>query len=113
MVYEAHEKIREILTEYNDTLRGRCAICLEDYKNEDGEKDSLLFSQRPDLVRVDECFHRYHLICLYREWFMNRKIEKDEFGNDIEYKLPKHKKCPQCRRKVEQSQIEYIRNQFL
>ena len=30
-LYEMHEKIREILTQYNDTLGGRCAICLEPF----------------------------------------------------------------------------------
>lgn len=34
IIYHAHEKIREILTEYNDTLRGRCAICLENFHND-------------------------------------------------------------------------------
>ena len=31
IIYDMHEKFREILTEYNDTIRGRCAICLEDF----------------------------------------------------------------------------------
>ncbi len=35
LVYDVHEKIREILTQYNDTLRGRCAVCLENYVQED------------------------------------------------------------------------------
>lgn len=87
-IYEGHEKIREILTEYNDTLRGRCAICLENYIDEEQKAQTLKFSERQDLVRVDECFHKYHLKCLYRDWFMPRKVEKDEFGCDIVHKIP-------------------------
>jgi hypothetical protein len=30
-IYEAHDLIRDILTKYNDTIRGRCAICLENF----------------------------------------------------------------------------------
>ena len=29
IMYDSFVKIREILTQHNDTLRGRCAICLE------------------------------------------------------------------------------------
>lgn len=28
-IYDMHEKLREILTIYNDSLIGRCSICLE------------------------------------------------------------------------------------
>ena len=111
ILYDAHEKIRDILTEYNDTLRGRCAICLEDFKDED-HKALEKFSDRQDLVRVDACFHKYHLKCLYRDWFMQRKIEKDEFGCEIIYKIPKDKKCPTCRRVVNHSEIDYIKIQY-
>jgi hypothetical protein len=69
LMYDAHEKIRDILTEYNDTLRGRCAVCLEDFLDED-HKTVEKFSERQDLVRVDECFHKFHLKCIYRDWFM-------------------------------------------
>jgi hypothetical protein len=31
ILYELHEKIREILTSYNDTVKGRCAVCLEEF----------------------------------------------------------------------------------
>jgi hypothetical protein len=30
-LYDMHERIREILSEYNDTLIGRCAVCLNDF----------------------------------------------------------------------------------
>jgi hypothetical protein len=39
---------------------------------------------------------------------MTRKIEKDEFGCDIVYKMPKDKKCPTCRRIVSPSELIYI-----
>jgi len=45
MLYDAYEQIRDILTEYNDTLRGRCAICLEDFKDEE-HKSVEKFSDR-------------------------------------------------------------------
>jgi len=44
---------------------------------------------------------------------MKRKIEKDEFGCDIVFKMPLEKKCPTCRRVVEKDEIEYIQKQFL
>jgi hypothetical protein len=37
LLNDGHESIREILTEYNDTLRGRCAICLENFKEEENK----------------------------------------------------------------------------
>ena len=71
-----------------------------------------MFSQRADLVRVEDCFHRFHLVCLHRDWFMPRKVEKDEFGCDVVYKLHKSKKCPTCRKKVTPDEITYINSQF-
>jgi hypothetical protein len=32
-----HEKIREILTEYNDTVDGKCAVCLEKFCEDDSK----------------------------------------------------------------------------
>lgn len=113
IIYDTHEKCREILTEYNDTLRGRCAICLDSFHHDGDSGQDELFSSRPDLVRVEECFHRYHLVCLHRDWFMARKIEKDEFGCEVVYKMPKYKRCPTCRRKVTQTEADYIHKQYL
>lgn len=31
ILYELNEKIREIMTSYNDTVKGRCAVCLEQF----------------------------------------------------------------------------------
>lgn len=31
LLYNLHEKLREILTGYNDTVLGRCAVCLEHF----------------------------------------------------------------------------------
>ena len=36
IVYDAYVKMREIVTEHNDSLRGRCAICLEAFEREGG-----------------------------------------------------------------------------
>ena len=44
---------------------------------------------------------------------MQRKIEKDEFGCDIVYKVSEHKKCPTCRRIVTPTEIAYIKEQYL
>jgi hypothetical protein len=77
-----HEKIREILTLYNDTLIGRCAVCLELFLDE-GKISEDRFTDRADLVRIDQCYHRFHLICVYRDWFMERVKEKDEFGCEL------------------------------
>jgi hypothetical protein len=31
IIYDMHEKLREILSVYNNTVAGRCSICLEDF----------------------------------------------------------------------------------
>jgi hypothetical protein len=114
------------LTKYNDTTRGRCAVCLEKFSLKEppeGETDTVeldededvdddeKFTERIDLVRIDKCYHRFHLMCLHRDWFMPRVSEKDKFGCPIEYKLPELKKCPICRREVEEAEIAYIMEQ--
>jgi hypothetical protein len=104
-----HEKTREIISEYNDTLIGRCAVCLESFCEEGKASEDDRFTDRADLVRIDECFHRFHLICVYRDWFMERFKEKDEFGCELSYKISKHKKCPICRRQVTADEMSYIK----
>lgn len=52
-VYEMHEKFREILSEYNDTLIGRCSICLEDFCEDQSKLGEEKFTDRQDLARVD------------------------------------------------------------
>lgn len=64
------------------------------------------------MVRIDTCYHRFHLICLYRDWFMPRKTEQDQYGCAIEYKLPEVKKCPICRRDVDAEEIQYIKEKM-
>lgn len=111
-----HEKIREIITNYNDTVKGRCAVCLFKFKKsenseEDDENEEELekFTDRHDLVRIDHCFHRFHLICLHRDWFMPRVTEKDSFGGNVHHEIPEIKKCPICRREVQEMEIEYVK----
>jgi hypothetical protein len=29
LLFDLHDKMREVVTEYNDTIKGRCAVCLE------------------------------------------------------------------------------------
>lgn len=38
LVFNVFEAFREILSEYNDTVKGRCLVCLEDFAKE-GEED--------------------------------------------------------------------------
>jgi hypothetical protein len=52
-IYNLHEKCREILSEYNDTLKGRCSICLEKFCEDEAQLQSETFTSRPDLVRID------------------------------------------------------------
>jgi len=40
---------------------------------------------------------------------MQRKLEKDEFGCDIQYKMPSKKRCPICRRLVDKEEMDYIK----
>jgi hypothetical protein len=112
ILYDLHDVLREILSEYNDTLRGKCAVCLEQFCDNEEDLATQKFTDRADFVRVDECFHRFHLICLYRDWFMTRRKEKDEFGGVVEYKPPESKRCPICRREVHKSEITYLRDQL-
>ena len=107
LLYDLHEKMREIVTGYNDNTKGRCAVCLEDFCPEE-EDNQQSFTDRPDLVKINQCYHRFHLICVYRDWFMERKEEIDSFGCKIKYQLPEIKRCPICRREVADSEIEYI-----
>jgi hypothetical protein len=103
--------MREIVSSFNDTVVGRCAICLENF--DDGKhSENEGFSSRIDLVRIDQCFHRFHLLCLHRDWFMQRKKEKDSYGGVIQFKVPAVKRCPICRREVEGEEIEYVHSQF-
>jgi hypothetical protein len=106
-VYDLHEKMREIVSTYNDTMKGRCAVCLEQFQSEQDSQDQG-FTDRFDLARINECYHRFHLICVHRDWFMPRKCEKDEYGGIIEYSIPEIKKCPICRREVSEDEIKYI-----
>jgi hypothetical protein len=100
LLYNMYEECREILSMYNDTLRGRCSICLEPFAKSEEELADGKFTERDDLVRIDGCFHRFHLVCLYRDWFWDRHVETDEFGNKIVYPIPEEKRCPVCRNLV-------------
>ena len=52
-IYDMHEKVREILSDYNDTLIGRCAVCLEPFCESEERIKEERFTNRPDLVRID------------------------------------------------------------
>ena len=108
LLFDLHEKMKEIVSSYNDTLKGRCAVCLENFAKEEEDIEGEKFTERFDLVKIDHCLHRFHLICVHRDWFMPRFAEKDQFGGVVEYKIPETKRCPICRRGVNQEEISYI-----
>jgi len=51
LLFDLHEKMREIVTEYNDTVKGRCAVCLENLGAHDDDTSG--FTDRYDLVRIN------------------------------------------------------------
>lgn len=110
--YNMHESLREILSSYNDTLKGRCSVCLEHFCEDEEQAVQETFTDRQDLVRIDGCFHRFHLLCVYRDWFMKRHIEKDKFGNDIEFEIAEELRCPVCRSVVNSIDIEHIKQSY-
>ena len=77
LLYNIYEELREIISGYNDTLKGRCPVCLDAFAQDEQELEDGKFTDRKDLVRIDKCFHRFHLLCVYRYWFMRRHVEKD------------------------------------
>jgi hypothetical protein len=87
ILYNIYEGLRELLSEYNDTVVGKCYVCLSDFIDEEEMKTldpaQMQFTGRPDLVRIDGCFHRFHLVCVHREWFMERHVEINEFGGKV------------------------------
>ena len=42
------------------------------------------FLERKDLVKINVCYHRYHLYCLYHTWFDSLSDDLDNKGNVIE-----------------------------
>lgn len=103
-----YEDLRECLSRYNDTLRGRCSVCLEPFCENAADLEDERFTDRVDLIRIDNCFHRFHTLCVYRDWFMKRATDKDEFGNIIYYDLPEVKKCPVCRSEATEVDVGHI-----
>ena len=99
--------LQEIVSNYNDNLKGRCSICLEKFCETDEEAMEARFSERPDFARIDGCFHRFHLICVYRDWFMQRHVEVDEFGNEDEI-LQGDQAIPESPVKMQQASEETL-----
>ena len=48
-LYDLHEKMREIISEFNNTVQGTCAVCMD---NLCADADAN-FSDRVDLIRID------------------------------------------------------------
>ena len=91
-------------------MRGRCAVCLEPFcEGSEEELATQKFTDRLDLVRIDNCFHRFHILCVYRDWFMERATETDEFGGTVTFELPEVKKCPICRNEASEDDIGNIK----
>lgn len=112
LIYIIYEDFRTILSRQNDSLHGRCSICLEKFCEDEAMLEQEKFTDRQDLARIDNCFHRFHLICVYRDWFMQRKAELDQFGVKIEFPLPEEKKCPICRNLVSAEDLEDIKGKY-
>jgi hypothetical protein len=57
LVFNLHDGLREILSEYNDTVKGRCQICLDDFIEEEElqklSSEDATFTGRSDLIRID------------------------------------------------------------
>ena len=104
--------ITELVSSYNDNLRGRCYICLEKFCETDEEANEAKFSERADFARIDNCYHRFHLLCLYRDWFMERVVEVDEFGGKIVTELPEEKHCPICRSLVTEDDVKIVKDKL-
>ena len=86
-LFELIDSFKDELTQYNDTLKGWCPICLENFMREqDNEDDS--FTNRNDLYWLDNCLHRYHLICLYHDFFILWSPDVDKYGNEEWKALP-------------------------
>lgn len=71
-LFEVIDTAQELLTEYNDKLKGRCSICLEDFKDSANGDEEASFSACDDLIRLNACYHRFHLQCVYHDWFIPR-----------------------------------------
>ena len=78
VIFEAHQQIRDLLSELNDSVKGRCNICFEDFCLSEKQQDEA-FTDRVDLIRIGECYHKFHLLCLWRFWFMPRHRDMDKF----------------------------------
>ena len=100
MLFDVHDKLRELVTEEYLKVEGRCEICLEDLAEEDGSSSNM--------VILDGCLHRFHLLCVHRFWFMERKAEEDSYGLKIEFDLPTEHECALCRHPVPPSQVTKI-----
>lgn len=109
LLYMIYQDLRDYLTKYNDTLRGRCSVCLEPFCESEADLETQNFTDRVDLVRIDGCFHRFHILCVYRDWFMARATDTDEFGYVTKYDLPEIKQCPVCRSEAAEHDICHIK----
>jgi hypothetical protein len=91
-------------------LEGRCQICLGDFIKEGAE--DVTFLDRKDLIRIDSCYHRFHLLCVYRDWFRERHVEKDEFGGDLITKVPEVKRCAICRSVADDTDVDLVKEMY-
>ena len=53
IVFNVFEELREILSKYNDTLKGRCSVCLDAFAKSEQDLEEGKFTDRKDLVRID------------------------------------------------------------
>lgn len=53
VLYNLHDSLREIISRYNDTVRGRCSVCLENFCEDEALLETQTFTDRDDLARID------------------------------------------------------------
>ena len=102
MLFDVHDRLRELVTQEYEKVEGRCEICLEELATDEGSNPS-------HLVSLDGCFHRFHLLCIHRYWFMERQNEEDSYGIEIKYDLPTEHQCALCRTTVEPEQVSQVK----
>lgn len=110
------------MSSFSLQVNGRCPICLEGFNTIMSDKgvpkkaaEGGSFLERSDLVKINLCYHRFHLFCLCHSWFDQLEDDFDDKGNVLfEYAPPKDKLCPVCRREVSPALIRWIlRNKSL
>ena len=85
ILFQFIDHIKDIISEYNDHVKGSCSICLDDFSDIHG------------ICTIKGCFHKFHSACLQKFWYMERTPTIDEYGVLFLEPAPLKKVCPICR----------------